>query len=152
SVRHTHIPDQLLPLQGEVGWGCGSHDVTHPRNGSALTSRCATEFCLPQDTYPPPHALPHTYVHSRHHAAPTQGRAGRPWERGAFPVGMETRQPGLQMVPPEAGPRTKADRDGRPLAPLLLNGRVKGRPLLVTVSRKAGRHFRTSKPVQNHPS
>src|SRR5690554_5948321 len=55
------------------------------------------------------------------------------------------------MVPPEAGPRTKADRDGRPLAPLLLNGRVKGRPLPVTVSRKAGRHFRTSKPVQNRP-
>src|SRR5690554_3788432 len=48
------------------------------------------------------------------------------------------------MVPPEAGPRTKADRDGQPLAPLLLNGQVKGRPLLVTVSRKAGRHFGTS--------
>jgi hypothetical protein len=35
---------------------------------------------------------------------------------------------------------------------LLLNGRVKGRPSCVTVSRKAGRNFRTSKPVQNRLS
>jgi hypothetical protein len=30
------------------------------------------------------------------YAASTQGRVGRPWDGGACPVGLETRQPDLQ--------------------------------------------------------
>ena len=47
-------------------------------------------------TYPrfqkPAYTLPIPVIH----AAPTQGRTGRPWGRGTSPLGMETRQPGLQ--------------------------------------------------------
>ena len=44
-----------------------------------------------------PHPKPTVYSpRSRRHAVPTQGRAGGPWDGGARPVGVETRQPGLQ--------------------------------------------------------
>ena len=56
--------------------------------------------------------------HPRHHAAPTQGRAGR-LETGApvWPL-VEARQPRLQYSVLDTGPGEEApDRDGRPLAP-----------------------------------
>src|SRR5690606_3791368 len=115
---------------GEVRWGCGSHDVAHPRMKTALTSRCATEFCRPQDTYPPsPRLAPYLrpFPPSR---GPDAGPGGETVGEGRLSSGDGNSAAGPAiMVPPEAGPRTKADRDGRPLAPLLLNGRVKGRPL-----------------------
>jgi len=36
----------------------------------------------------------------RHHAAPTQGRAGRPWDGGACPVRGNTAAGPARLVPP----------------------------------------------------
>ena len=38
---------------------------------------------------------------SRHHAAPTQGRAGRPWDGGACPARGNTAAGPARLVPPE---------------------------------------------------
>ena len=94
-------------------------------------------------TYPrlqkPAYTLPIPVIH----AAPTQGRTGRPWGRGTSPLGMETRQPGLQhwyRLNPD--PMQKRIVTGGPSATYLLF-RSKGRPSLVSPRRrKAGRRDR----------
>jgi hypothetical protein len=49
-----------------------------------------------QQTYPHVKICAHTAAIPVTHAVPTQDRAGRPWDGGACPVGLETRQPDLQ--------------------------------------------------------
>jgi hypothetical protein len=104
----THLAPGVepnLPLDGggRRGWG-HKHRPKH---------RHAQKVLIPA-----PRHCPHTPSHSRHHAAPTQGRAGR-LETGApvWPL-VEARQPRLQYSVLDTGPGEEApDRDGRPLAP-----------------------------------
>jgi hypothetical protein len=118
--------------------------MRYPTRYNTAQARTAGVICRRKILIPltSPHAMMAAFPPSR---GPDAGPGGETVgeERLSSGDGNSAAGPAI-MVPPEAGPRTKADRDGRPLAPLLLNGRVKGRPLPVTVSRKAGRHFGTS--------
>src|SRR5690606_35721078 len=61
GARSCLSPDLSLPLlQGEARWGCGSPDVSYPRNAAALTCCRATKFSFHKILAPILDARAHT--------------------------------------------------------------------------------------------
>ena len=71
----------------------------------------------PSKRYPRPKILPHTPPIPVTHAAPTQGRAGRPGRGAPLYAGRSSAAGPARTVPPESGPvENPCFRDERPVA------------------------------------